>query len=110
MSTNTFDTTLELAINGNSCEREVTVHYEYSPAGGDGWHEPRYSEGATVYEVETTVLGPGLKEQRMDLLPLLTKECISALEADCCQHEADEREVRASEYAEWKRETQWEVL
>jgi hypothetical protein len=110
MSTNTFTTTVEIAINGHACEREATVRYEYSPAGGDGWTEPRYEAGATVYEVETTVLGAGLREHRVDLLPLLTKEVISALEADCVQHEADERECRASEYAEWKRETEWEAL
>lgn len=110
MSQHTYTTTLELGINGHSCIREVEVRYEFSPAGGDGWHEPRYSEGATVYEVETTVLVRGLQEQRVDLMPLLTKEVIEGLEADCCKHEAEEREFRASEYAEWKRETTWEVL
>jgi hypothetical protein len=101
VSTNTFPTSLYLAINGNECEVDCDVHYEYEPAGGDGWNEPRYGERATLCAVYVGAF---------DLLPLLTKECISALEADCCQHEADEREVRASEYAEWKRETQWEVL
>jgi hypothetical protein len=110
VSTNTFTTTVEICIGGHACEREATVRYEISAASGDGWHEPRYEAGATVCEVETVILGAGLREHRIDLLPLLTKEVISALEADCLRHEDDERQCRASEYAEWKRETEWEAL
>jgi hypothetical protein len=99
--TNSFTTTVELCVNGNSCEREVTVHYEYEPAGGDGWHEPRYSERATLCSVEVG---------KFDLMPLLTKECISALEADCCANEEAEREFRESEAADMRSEAQWEVM
>lgn len=109
MSQHTYTTTLELAINGHSCEREVTVRYDHEPSGGDGWNEPRYGERAFVYSVETTVHMRG-HSQEVDLMPLLTKEVIEGLEADCCKHEAEERECRASEYAEWKRETTWEAL
>lgn len=105
MSQHTYTTSIELSINCNSCEVEAEVFYEYEPAGGDGWNEPRYPENVTLCTVEVKAA-----HGAVDLLPLLSPECVSQLEADLLQHEAEEREVRASEYAEWKRETTWEVL
>jgi hypothetical protein len=104
VSAGSFDTTIELTVNGHACEREVTVRYEYSPAGGDGWHEPRYPEGATVCEVECWHEGADKLTRSVDLLPLLTKEVIDSLESDCCANEAAEREFRASEHADLMRE------
>jgi hypothetical protein len=82
VSAGSFDTTIELTVNGHACEREVTVRYEF-----ECWHE-----------------GADKLTRSVDLLPLLTKEVIDSLESDCCANEAAEREFRASEHADWMRE------
>jgi hypothetical protein len=107
--TRTYTTSIYLAIDGAECERDATITYEYSRAGGDGWHEPRYEAGATVVSVDVEYVGRDMKPHRIDLEPLLTKEMLSELEARCCQHENECDEVACDEAADLMRESAREL-
>lgn len=109
MSAHTYTTSLYLAIDGAECERDVEISYEYSPAGGDGWNEPRYEAGATLCAAEVEYLAPGLKRKTIDLMPLLSKECISELESRCVQYEAERDEEARDAAADWKRDAMQEA-
>lgn len=100
MSTRSFNTTLDLYVGGHESTMDVTLHYEYEPAGGDGWNEPRYGESATLTAVEAQPE----QGKAIDLLPLLSAACVQNIEADCVQHEHDEREFNESEAVDRLRE------
>lgn len=78
----TCRTFIEICVSGHSCERDVTLEYEYRRADGDGWNEPRYPAGVTLTGAEVVVLYPGLQSKRLDVMPLLTKECIESIETE----------------------------
>ena len=44
--------TTEIEVDGNPVE--VIVEYDYEPACGDGWNEPRLSEDVSIYSVTDT--------------------------------------------------------
>jgi hypothetical protein len=104
MTTNTFTSSIYLCIEGFECERDVTVSYEFSRAGGDGWHEPRYPAGATLASVEVWYEGADKLERSMDILPLLPKKCISELECYCVQVEEDRKQEARDEAADYRRD------
>lgn len=64
----TFDTDLDLYIDGTgvSFPASCVVSYDYEPATGDGWHEPRYDSRVILCSVEAQ-----FGSTKVDLLPLI---------------------------------------
>jgi len=89
MPTLTHYITLDIA--GHACEQEVTLSYSYERACGDGWNEPREPAGCVLESVEVWYQH-GTTPVRMDVYPLLTKECISDLEHWLLEEHEEARE------------------
>jgi len=86
---NTHRTTMELVIDGRACELEVKLHYDYTHACRGARErsglqlEPDYPSGVSLYSVAVDY-----DDGVIDLMPLLTKDCIQSIENDLLvQHE-----------------------
>lgn len=83
----TYMASFDLIVNGYECCHDAEVSYDYEPAGGDGWNEPRHDASVSIRSVEVAKDG----DKPQDVMWLLSKECIEGLEADCLQYEQDRR-------------------
>lgn len=95
MASRTYETALEMCLNGHACERTVTLHYEFTPPDGDGWNEPYTPAGVSLEAVlvqREKHSTSGIVIATEDLLWMLSPKCIAAIEADLLAHEQEEAE------------------
>ena len=77
-------------IEINDIPIEVIVEYEYEPACGDGWNEPRLGEDATIYSVTDT--SGNEVDYSKDLEAFLVGEILEDLHRRAAEYEADRAE------------------
>jgi len=92
--------TTEIEVDGNPVE--VIVEYDYEPACGDGWNEPRMGEDATIYSVTDTAGNE--VDYSMDLEAFLVEEILEDLHRRAAEYEADRAEYLYELHMERSRE------